>query len=147
MADYQPPANDLASYLVTENICKTGEVFVAMAPEWRVIPSTTNVITVVKPTNGIANPKWLHDQWFITFQTFGRDRSQTEDAEKQIWAVFNHLIGASNFTLTNQLYRQFNSTVMPRLVGYLDNAQPIYSTTLSMYVDAQEDIGSRIALC
>lgn len=147
MPDYQPPHYDMANYLVTQNIVPTGMIFVNALPDFQTVSSNIDYMACVKVVNGSANPKWLRDMWVLSFQVLGRTKDQSETAEKKTWEIFNKLLGSNNITVSNQIYLQFNSAMMPSFIGYLDNSQPLYSCHIQFVVEGLDDVGNRIPLC
>ena len=147
MADYQPPHYDMANYLVTENVIPTGMIFVNALPDFQVVSADIDYMACVKVVNGSANPKWLRDTWVLSFQVLGRTIADSQTAEEKCWDVFNKILGSNNITIDNQVYLQFNSSMMPSFMGYLDNSQPLYACHIELVAEGITAIGNREPLC
>lgn len=104
------------------------------------------VQVVLKESTGIANSKWLRDEWFISVQAVGQDRGKYKQCEDLIHGVFNSLLGSDTLYLGDRAYVQMNSDDMPRFVGYLENSMPIFTASLNFVVEGLTDIHNREAL-
>lgn len=110
-------------------------------------PLANGLQVVVRLSSGQANPKWLRDLWFVTFQVIGQDRSKYVEAEQLIQEVFNTFLGSDTLYLGDRAYVQFNSQEMPRFAGYFEDSKPLFSTTINFVVEGLEDKHNRKALC
>ena len=144
---YQTPTVDLRLHLIAEGVVPAGQVFVNSLPDFSSLSSNIDYLVCVKASTGLANPKWLRDEWFVAFQVLGRDRSKSQIAEAKIWEIFNVMIGSPNVEIGDVVYLQFNSSSMPQFMGSLDNSQPLYSTTINFVAEGLKEVGNRQPLC
>ena len=138
---YQHPSQEIAEYLLAQGLVQSGQVFVDHAP----IIENLNVdfYTVVRLVAGVPNPRWARDNITVAIQVMGANQSQLITCRDQIWNIYNHLLGADNIEQDGYTYFQFTSQEIPNFVGYLENAKPLYTSSISFVREAQTKEGNR----
>jgi hypothetical protein len=111
------------------------------------LPKYDSIQVILKEISGIANPKWLRDEWTIGVQVIGEDRANYMDCESILGDVIYSLVGSNTIYIADRAYVQITSNQLPQFVGYLDNSRPVFSSTLNFVVEGLTDEYNRKALC
>lgn len=138
---YKHPSDEIAQYLINEGTVNNGEIFVDMHPDMSEV--NADVITIVRMVGGIPNPRWTRDDINIVIQTMGSRKQDLVATRDLLWSVYNKLLGAYNIELNGYTYFRFISNQMPNFVTFLENGEPIYTSSLSFVREAQAAEGNR----
>lgn len=147
MSNYIPPNEDILLELLDAGIVANGEVFLDYLPTWSEIGANTNIVTAIKLTTGISNPRWARDNITISIRVSGRNRQDLVAARTKTNEIYNFLVGKDTFQRGDYVYTQFNSVVFPNLIGYQDNSAPLFVCSISLVREAQVKEGNRDPLC
>lgn len=148
--------HDLRSYLaglttnpdsVIVSSFNKDRIVVGSIREFNELPTSANGVQVVlREASGIANPKWVRDEWTVSIQVIGENRAKYSECEALIGEVTFTLVGSNTRYIGDRAYVQFGSRQLPQFVGYLDNSKPLFSSTVSFVVEGLSDEYNRQAL-
>lgn len=141
--------DDLASYLLSENIVEPNSMYVDSEPSFQELDgligseNTPNLLHTVAVSSGSDNPKWARSTYFCVFRVRGRNKNLKKAASDRAVLLYDELLGSVTIQVGTNLYYQFNSTETPRFSGYYDGSEPIYTFALSIVRESTVDIGNR----
>lgn len=153
---YKSVVDDLRDYLggltaapdtVIAEAFNPDQIVVGGIQEFTPYTNFNGTQVVLQGVNGAANPKWLRDSWIISIQVIGEDRGKYAECEALLAEIVFSLVGSNTIYIGNRAYVQMSSNQLPQFIGYLDNSQPIFSSTITFVVEGLTDEYNRKALC
>lgn len=137
---------DLADHLISVGAVPAGRVFLYSEPTFQELTdSTINIIYSLNISSGISNPKWTRDTHFINFRVRGRNKSFLAEAEQATENLYHELLGSNRLQIGNSVYSQFNSSEAPRLAGFYEGSEPVFTFTLMITTESLVDTGNRLS--
>lgn len=101
---------------------------------------------ILKEIIGDANPKWVRDEWSVSVQVIGENRSKYDTCEALIGETIFSMLGSGSIYIGDRVYVHMKSNQLPRFVGHLDNSKPVFSATLDFVVEGVKDEYNRKAM-
>jgi len=148
---------DLVNYLigntsVPDSVIATPfnrhQIFVgAMVEDVDLHSSANGVQAYLKKIIGVANSRWLRDEWQIDIGALGSNRSKYQATETLITNIVHTLLGHPTLYIGDTAYVQFNATFLPRFVGYYEGSKPLFNARITLVAEGLVDKFNREKMC